>query len=120
MQVSSANLLARILYSEMKAAHKEGDIIKMDIEKVFSLMDKAEKSSFNKIEIEIDDIKLRLDRSAPAVQAPVIMAELDKKQSAATEENQTPSIDDYILAPISGVFYVAKAPGEPPLCQGRR
>ena len=30
----------------------------MDIEKVFSLMDKAEKSSFNKIEIEIDDIKV--------------------------------------------------------------
>ena len=86
----------------------------MDIEKVFSLMDKAEKSSFNKIEIEIDDIKLRLDRSAPATQAPVIMAELDNKHSVEAVQSPAPSSDDFIMAPISGVFYVAKAPGEPP------
>ena len=86
----------------------------MDIDKVFSLMDRAEKSSFNKIEIEIGDMKLKLDRSSTAA-SPVIMAELEHQVSGAGQQNDNKGKEeDFILAPISGVFYVAKAPGEPP------
>jgi acetyl-CoA carboxylase biotin carboxyl carrier protein len=85
----------------------------MDIEKVFSLMDKAEKSSFNKIEIEIGDIKLHLDRRAPAIANSAIVVETEKKETAKSKELPIPSKEDFILAPISGVFYAAKAPGEP-------
>lgn len=84
----------------------------MELDKIFSLMDKAEKSSFNKIEIQIGDTKLSLDRSAaaaapaqPIEAATQMVKEITKKKSFKKE--------DMVLAPISGVFYVAKSPGEP-------
>lgn len=84
---------------------------KMDIKSVFSLMDKAESSSFNKIEIEIGDIKLRLDRSA--AQAPVAVNAKEIQQISEPKPDKKQSKDDFILSPISGVFYAAKSPGEP-------
>ncbi|MBT3318582.1 MAG: acetyl-CoA carboxylase biotin carboxyl carrier protein [Clostridia bacterium] len=85
----------------------------MDLDKIFSLMDKAEKSSFNKIEIQIGDTKLSLDRSTaaavvsePAAQAPSAPAKEIAKEIHIKKE-------DVVPAPISGVFYIAKAPGEP-------
>ena len=101
-------------YNKVSDTRQKGIAKVMDIEKVFSLMDKAEKSSFNKIEIEIDDIKLRLDRSAPVMAYSALTAEEGKKEIVKGKENLVPSKDDFILAPISGVFYSAKAPGEPP------
>lgn len=84
---------------------------KMDIKSVFSLMDKAETSSFNKIEIEIGDIKLRLDRSAAQAPAAVQTKEIQEvpKPKQVKKQNE----DDFILSPISGVYYAAKSPGEP-------
>jgi acetyl-CoA carboxylase biotin carboxyl carrier protein len=88
----------------------------MELDKIFSLMDKAEKSSFNKIEIQIGDTKLSLDRSAAAVPVNFASAEHEpvamekaKKKTFHKEDK-----DDFVLAPISGVFYIAKVPGEPP------
>lgn len=85
---------------------------KMDIKSIFSLMDKAESSSFNKIEIEIGDIKIRLDRSA--AQAPVTVQTQEIQEKPESIQNKKQNKDDYILSPISGVFYAAKSPGEPP------
>ena len=45
---------------------------------------------------------------------PLLAAEEGKKEIVKGKENLVPSKDDFILAPISGVFYSAKAPGEPP------
>lgn len=85
---------------------------KMDIKSVFSLMEKAESSSFNKIEIEIGDIKLRLDRSAAQAPAAVQTKEIHEEKPESIQ-NKKQNKDDLIVSPISGVFYAAKSPGEP-------
>lgn len=90
----------------------------MDIEKIFSLMDRAEKSSFSKIEIQMDDLKISLERqTAPtAVSMPIFSQSASQSPvlSAAARGDDGPQIDDLLIAPISGVFYVAKEPGAAP------
>lgn len=90
----------------------------MDIEKIFSLMDKAEKSSFSKIEIHTDDFKISLEKQTanPAVSAPVIVQPVMQASTTnnSPADDEDPQIEDLIIAPISGVFYVAKEPGAAP------
>jgi len=91
----------------------------MDLDAIFSLMDRAEKSSFDKIEIEYQDVKLRLERGtgpAPATAG-------QPAPAAKSLPEQPAEVDDAALirSPISGVFYVAKEPGaEPFVTEGRR
>ncbi len=91
----------------------------MDIEKIFSIMERAEKSSFSKIEIQSGDVKVCLERQTAAAVAPVPVTlqaaeETVKAPLAAKEKKPEPHNDDILLAPISGVFYVAKEPGAEP------
>jgi acetyl-CoA carboxylase biotin carboxyl carrier protein len=89
----------------------------MDLDAIFSLMDRAEKSSFDKIEIEFQDLKLRLERGGEQVipgQQPV--------PSVKSLPEKPVEVDDaeLVRSPISGVFYVAKEPGaEPFVTEGR-
>ena len=76
-------------------------------------MDKAEKSSFNKIEIQIGDTKLSLDRSAAAAPADLDSAAAPPQTVKEKAKKKVFHKEDVVLAPISGVFYVAKSPGEP-------
>jgi len=83
----------------------------MELEKVFSLIDKAEKSSFNKIKIEMEDVKLCLERgSEMSVPAAAIPAAKSPDTSASPVQDDK----EIVFAPISGVFYVAKEPGAKP------
>lgn len=91
----------------------------MDIDKIFSLMDKAEKSSFSRIEIQSQDLKICLERqlTASAAVVPVsvtAMHDTDKAPAAQEQKKDSTQNDDLLLAPISGVFYVAKEPGATP------
>lgn len=83
----------------------------MDIEKIFKLMDKAEKSSFSKIEIQAEDVKICLERQMAIAAAPVPVPLQAAEKAGKAQE---PKNDDLLLAPISGVFYVAKEPGATP------
>lgn len=80
----------------------------MDLETIFSIIDRAEKSSFNKFSIETGDVKISLERDygagAAVPAAPV-------REKAAVHEHDS---DSLVFAPISGVFYVAKEPGAEP------
>ena len=84
----------------------------MDLETIFSIIDKAEKSSFSKFSIETQEIKISLEKeiSAPARFA----APQQREKPAAANEYDS---DDIVFAPISGVFYVAKEPGAEPYVQ---
>jgi len=82
----------------------------MELDAVFKLMDRAEKSSFNKIEIQYQDVRLYLERGGagamPATHAPA--AESLAERVAETDDANV------IKSPISGVFYLAKEPGTKP------
>ncbi|MGI5848932.1 MAG: acetyl-CoA carboxylase biotin carboxyl carrier protein [Christensenellales bacterium] len=89
----------------------------MEMEKIFSLIDKAEKSSFNKINIKINDVTLYLERDG-CVRTVEQPAKPAKEKPAVKHEYDS---DDIVFAPISGVFYVAKEPGaEPFATEGSR
>jgi acetyl-CoA carboxylase biotin carboxyl carrier protein len=97
----------------------------MDLDAVFSLIDRAEKSSFNKIEIEYKELKLRLERGAGQMAAAAPQPVQPQQPAAPETENRPeqtePDSGDYIRSPISGVFYVAKEPGaEPFVREGSR
>lgn len=83
----------------------------MDLETVFKLFDRAEKSSFNKIEIQMEDVKLSLERSGGLNAMPHVPIPATEKASSETAQ---PDEAEIIRAPISGVFYVAKEPGTEP------
>ncbi len=81
----------------------------MDVEKVFSLIDKAEATSFDKIEIQTQDLRICLERNRCAASAA-------SAASSSAPKTENPSIretefEDIIHAPISGVFYAAREPG---------
>jgi acetyl-CoA carboxylase biotin carboxyl carrier protein len=115
--VSSTNLSDKTNDKMYVCKAKDGGA-NMDIEKIFSLMEKAEKSSFSKIEIQTGDVKVCLERQTAMAAAPVPVtlqaAEETVKAPASQEKKQEPKNDDLLLAPISGVFYVAKEPGAEP------
>ena len=90
----------------------------MDLDAIFSLMDRAEKSSFDKIEIEYQELKLRLERGTGRATTAEQMG-----QGAKSLSEKPVEVDDaeLIRSPISGVFYEAKEPGaEPFVTEGRR
>lgn len=86
----------------------------MDLEKVFSLIDKAEKSSFNKIKIQIGDMKLSLDRSTNTAAEVAPQPQKPAPKPTVVPKNEEMKKEDVVLAPISGVFYIAKEPGADP------
>jgi len=81
----------------------------MDIETIFSLIERAEKSSFDKISIETQDVKLSLERAAGS--AADMPAAAVKEKAAQRHDHESENI---VFAPISGVFYIAKEPGAEP------
>lgn len=84
----------------------------MDTETIFQMIERAEKSSFNKITIEISGVKLSLERTSDISAASLVStAAAPVKTTAQKREHDA---DDYVFAPISGVFYVAKEPGAEP------
>lgn len=86
----------------------------MEMEKIFSLMERAEKSSFSKIEIQMQDMKISLERQTATVAvSPAVIQSAQETQKSAEQRKEPPN-EDTLLAPISGVFYVAKEPGAVP------
>lgn len=83
----------------------------MDVEKIFSLIDKAESSSFDKIEIQIQDVRLCLERNQCQTGIPAVPAPQKETAASAAQEVET---EDILFAPISGVFYAAREPGAEP------
>ena len=80
----------------------------MELDAILKLMDRAEKSSFSKVEVQVPDLHLTLERNitAPAA-APHPLPLTLPEQEPAQEK-------DAVRSPISGVFYLAKEPGAEP------
>lgn len=98
----------------------------MDIEKVYDLIERAEKSSFDKISIEMEDFKLCLERNCgtqivreiqQSVMPPSQSTDAQTEQQATAAQPAEETGGDVITAPISGVFYVAKEPGAEPFAK---
>ena len=84
----------------------------MDLEAIFRLMERAEKSAFTKVEIQQGDLRILLERGATTPVAAITHAEQVEQEIALQPEER-----DAVRSPISGVFYLAKEPGAAPFVQ---
>ncbi len=84
----------------------------MELDAVFRLMDRAESSSFSKVEVQIGEMRVLLERGAAAPAAAFAAV-----SAPPTEQTNVASDTDAVRSPISGVFYLAKEPGAEPFVQ---
>ena len=86
----------------------------MDLDAITRLMERAEQSTFSKIEVQQGDLKILLERNL--VTAAKAQATTPQQQTNQPELSQ-PDDKDAVRSPISGVFYLAKEPGAAPFVQ---
>jgi acetyl-CoA carboxylase biotin carboxyl carrier protein len=95
----------------------------MDIELIFALIDKAQSSCFDTIEIQTQELRLCLSRNPRAegaLTADAAGAQPNEDKSDKAEEAAIAK-DNAVFTPISGVFYARKDPSsEPYVCPGSR
>lgn len=80
----------------------------MELQEILALMDRFEASSAVKLELELGELRLKLERGAAATAAAPVFASVPSSTPARAEEGTL------VRAPLVGTFYAAPAPGEPP------
>lgn len=91
----------------------------MDLESIYALMERFERSTLTGLELEQNGTRLKLDRTvtaAPAAAAPSPAAVPVPSAAPAAQPPQE-SGAEYIKAPLVGTFYAASAPDAAPFVQ---
>ena len=89
----------------------------MELESIYALMERFERSSITGLELEQNGTRLKLEKTvavaaaAPVAAAPVAVAAAPAPQQAPQEEGE------YIKAPLVGTFYAASGPDSAPFVQ---
>ena len=89
----------------------------MELESIYALMERFERSSITGLELEQTGTRLKLEKTvavaaaAPVAAAPVAVAAAPAPQQAPQEEGE------YIKAPLVGTFYTAAGPDAAPFVQ---
>ena len=89
----------------------------MELSDIFALMDRFERGSIQRFELEQEDLRLVLDKTVPAAVLPVQATPAPLAQPAAPaapEEAPAQSEGPVVKAPLVGTFYAASAPEQPP------
>lgn len=87
----------------------------MDFEKIETIIRMFENAKVSKLELEVDDIKIKLEK--PEVTT-VVNKVLDTQNNNAEEENEEGS---WIKSPLVGTYYAQRASGaEPFITVGKR
>ncbi len=88
----------------------------MDLESIYALMERFERSSLTGLELEQNGTRLKLDRTvtaAPAAAAPIPAAAPVLSAPPADQAAQEDRAE-YIKAPLVGTFYAASGPDSAP------
>ena len=88
----------------------------MDLESIYALMERFERSTLTGLELEQNGTRLKLDRTvtaAPAAAAPSPAAVPVPSAAPAAQPPQE-SGAEYIKAPLVGTFYAASGPDSAP------
>jgi acetyl-CoA carboxylase biotin carboxyl carrier protein len=81
----------------------------MDVDKIFNLIDKAEASSFDRIEIQVQDVKLYLERNRPGTVASVRACRTRIHSVKRKLRGQDHMTEGIIFAPI--IRCILRSPG---------
>ena len=91
----------------------------MDLESIYALMERFERSTITGLELEQDGTRLKLDRTvtaAPAAITPIPSAAPAPSDAPAVHQPKE-SEAEYIKAPLVGTFYAASGPDSAPFVQ---
>ena len=89
----------------------------MDLESIYALIERFERSSLTGLELEQNGTRLKLDKTVAAAAAPAAaVAAVSAVQPAAAPAPQQPAQEEgeYIKAPLVGTFYTAAGPESEP------
>ena len=91
----------------------------MELESIYALMDRFERSSITGLELEQNGTRLKLEKAvaAAAAPAPVTAAPAAVPAAAAPVQPEQQSEGEYIKAPLVGTFYTAAGPDSAPFVQ---
>ena len=91
----------------------------MDLESIYALMERFERSPLTGLELEQNGTRLKLDRTvtaAPAAITPIPSAAPAPSDAPAVHQPKE-SEAEYIKAPLVGTFYAASGPDSAPFVQ---
>ncbi|MBS7218571.1 MAG: acetyl-CoA carboxylase biotin carboxyl carrier protein [Oscillospiraceae bacterium] len=91
----------------------------MDLESIYALMERFERSTLTGLELEQNGTRLKLDRTvtaAPAAITPIPSAAPAPSDAPAVHQPKE-SEAEYIKAPLVGTFYAASGPDSAPFVQ---
>lgn len=89
----------------------------MDLESIYALMERFERSSLTGLELEQNGTRLKLDKTvavAAASAAPVAAVSTVQTPAAPAAQTETQEEGEYIKAPLVGTFYAAAGPEAEP------
>lgn len=88
----------------------------MDLESIYALMERFERSSISGLELEQNGTRLRLEKAVAVAAAAPAAAPAPAAASAAGQPAQAEE-GEYIKAPLVGTFYTAAGPDAAPFVQ---
>ena len=93
----------------------------MELESIYALMERCERSSISGLELEQNGTRLKLEKAVAVAAAPVAApaaaaAPAPAAAPAAGQPTQTEA-GEYIKAPLVGTFYTAAGPDAAPFVQ---
>ena len=89
----------------------------MDLESIYALMERFERSSLTGLELEQNGTRLKLDKTvavAAAPAAPVATVSAVQTPAAPAPQTESQEAGEYIKAPLVGTFYAAAGPDAEP------
>ena len=90
----------------------------MELESIYALMERFERSSITGLELEQNGARLKLEKAVAAAAAPVAAPVAAAAPTAVPAAGQAPQEEgEYIKAPLVGTFYTAAGPDAAPFVQ---
>lgn len=91
----------------------------MEIKDIYAFIEKAEKTSYDEISLEIDNVKLTLKKNGAnmqsvPVQSVITTANVNESVAVQTSDNKENSDLIAVKSPFVGTFYRAASPNDKP------
>lgn len=89
----------------------------MELESIYALMERFERSSITGLELEQNGTRLKLEKAVAAAAAPAAAVAVAAPAAAPAPKQTAQEEGEYIKAPLVGTFYTAAGPDAAPFVQ---
>ena len=89
----------------------------MELESIYALMERFERSSITGLELEQNGTRLKLEKAVAVAAAPAAAAAVAAPAVAPAPQQTAREEGEYIKAPLVGTFYTAAGPDAAPFVQ---